>query len=180
MSFILRYKLHSYEIWPFFRGVRTRLTSNDLEIIFFFLTFWPLSFIGISYKRHCSGNGLRLFNFDLILWNLLERYKSKLSRYKPFSGFFYFSNFFWRYKPKINWYKWFRHRVKNTVYNMGEVYFLFSKYGSPKKKKKGLQFSLWSEIFFWFHRSNLIMSTRIPEILGTSVFSWGSFRHTPL
>ena len=76
--------------WPW----NLTLNLSFDSIIFFYLTFWPLSFIGISYKRHCSGNGLRLFNFDLILWNLLERYKSKLSRYKPFSGFFLFFKFF--------------------------------------------------------------------------------------
>ena len=43
MSFILRYKLHSYEIWPFFRGVRPRLTSNDLEISPFVI--WLYSFL---------------------------------------------------------------------------------------------------------------------------------------
>ena len=60
------------------------------------------------------------------------------------------------------------------------MYFSFSKYRSPKKKKKGLRFFLWRENVFWIHRSNLILFTRRPEILGTSVFGCGSFRHTPL
>ena len=67
-----------------------------------FFTFWPLNSIGIGYKRFCllSGNGLGLINFDVVRSELFERYKSKFSRYKPFSGFFYFSKFFLKVQVK--------------------------------------------------------------------------------
>ena len=113
-----------------------------------FFTFWPFNSIAIGYNGSVLYREMAC-DYLILMWFFRTYLKgtSQNSVGTSHFQFFYFSNFFWRYKSKINWYKWFRHRVKNTKGNKRGVFLVLKIWVSKKKKRSSIFSRGWN--FFW-------------------------------